>query len=243
MEFDNSFTVRAPLSLVWHFMLDAQEVAPCVPGAQLTEMVDETHHKGTMKVKLGAVQMTYRGELEMQPDEANHTITLQAKGTETRGSGGASGTFTTRLSEPEDGVTHVQIHTKVDVTGRVAQFGRGIMQDVANRLIKDFASCLEQKLAARAQPQEETAEQAPTTSESQTTTGPATPQPAPAAAAVTATSPPPTPATVSPPPPRPPAPSASAQGNELRLQDLLIEIARSRLAAGLRALAALIEPK
>ncbi len=148
MEFSNSFTVRAPIEDVWTFMLDAREVAPCVPGATLTESLDATHHRGTVKVKLGAVQMSYRGELEIFPDEATRTIELRARGTETRGSGGASGVFHSTLTVTDDGSTLVEIQTKVDVTGRVAQFGRGIMQDVASRMIKEFAGCLEAKIMA-----------------------------------------------------------------------------------------------
>jgi carbon monoxide dehydrogenase subunit G len=148
MDFTNEFTVDAPLATVWEFMQNAEEVTPCVPGASITEQIDDTHYKGTVKVKLGAVQMSYRGEMEMVPDEGDRTITLQAKGRETRGSGGASGTVTTRLVDAGDGRTKVEIHSQIDVTGRVAQFGRGIMQDVANRLIKDFAACLEQKMTA-----------------------------------------------------------------------------------------------
>lgn len=257
MEFTNTFTVQAPLQLVWKFMLDANEVAPCVPGAQLTETLDETHYKGTVKVKLGAVQMTYRGELEMQPDEPNRTITLRAKGTETRGSGGASGTFTTQLTEPEEGVTHVEILSKVDVTGRVAQFGRGIMQDVANRLIKEFASCLEKKLEARSAPQEQAGETqaAASTAPAASATAPPSTDLSPQAASSTSnpsalpapagSSSPPSASTSGAPPPAPPPPTAPSApgGNELRVQDLVADIVRSRLAAGLRALASYIEPK
>jgi uncharacterized protein len=146
MDFTNSFNVTAPLEHVWEFMLKADEVTPCVPGAQLTESLDDLHHKGMVKVKLGPVAMTYRGELEMRPDHASHTITLYAKGTEIRGIGGASGRITTSLSKTDDGGTQVQIVSQVDVSGKVAQFGRGIMQDVANRMTKQFASCLEEKL-------------------------------------------------------------------------------------------------
>jgi carbon monoxide dehydrogenase subunit G len=226
-------------------MTDAQEVAPCVPGAQITDVVDETHYKGTVKIKLGAVQMTYRGELEMRADQDLHTIVLQARGTETRGSGGASGTFTTTLTQPEDGVTQVEIKSRVDVTGRVAQFGRGIMQDVANRMIKDFASCLEAKLAARSQ---QGNVESPSVSEPPRPEQQAASQVAPSApasenvahvvrAGASSNTPPPTP----PPPTR--MPSAPTPSTELRLADLLADIARARLAAGLRALAKLVEPK
>lgn len=151
MEFDNQFTVRAPLDQVWTFMQNAQEVAPCVPGAAITDIIDHTHYRGTAKIKVGPVQMLYRGDLEMEPDEAQHVITLRAKGSEARGGGGASGTVTTRLTSTTDGGTQVDIHSQVDVSGRAAQFGRGLMQDVATKLIKDFAQCLQRKIEAERQ--------------------------------------------------------------------------------------------
>jgi uncharacterized protein len=243
MEFTNTFDVQAPLQVVWDFMLDAYEVAPCVPGAQITDTVDEQHFKGMMKIKLGAVQMNYRGDLEMDPDEGSRVITLRAKGSEMRGSGGASGTVTTRVSEGADGMTHVEIHSKIDVTGRVAQFGRGIMQDVSNRLIKEFAKCLESKLqdrlspvASAAQRQAET-DAAATEAEIVTETKPSSRPPAPAVSAGDAEARRDTSAMVAPPP------RTSSPPAELRLQNLILDITRARLAAGLRKLASVIEPK
>ena len=244
MEFTNTFDAQAPLQVVWDFMLDALEVAPCVPGAQITDTVDERHFKGMMKIKLGAVQMTYRGELEMDPDEGSRVITLRARGSEIRGSGGASGTVTTRVSEGSDGMTHVEIHSKIDVTGRVAQFGRGIMQDVSNRLIKEFAKCLESKLHDRlnrvdpsaAEQQAKTSAPA-TEAEIVRETKPSLAPPAPPASAGDAEARRTTSA-VAAPPPRTSSPPA-----ELRLQNLIFDITRTRLAAGLRKLASVIEPK
>ncbi len=238
MEFTNSFTVQAPLTEVWTFMLDAQEVAPCVPGAQITETIDERHYKGTVKVKLGAVQMNYRGEMELDPDEAARRIILRAKGSELRGSGGASGTVTTFLVERPDGGTEVNIHSQIDVTGRVAQFGRGIMQDVANRLIREFAQCLEQKIIA----QSGTAQQAPVQDSE-----PAPPSKAAAEPAMSST------ATTLPPAQAPTAVNTANQASgsgsssdaarELNIANLVVEITRSRLAALLRGVASRLDPK
>jgi len=227
MEFDNSFSVKAPIERVWAIMIDAEEVAPCVPGAQLVESVDKTHHKGTVKIKLGAVQMTYRGELEMQPDEAARVIVLRAKGTETRGSGGASGVITNRLSEPEPGVTKVDIHSQIDVTGRVAQFGRGIMQDVATRLIKDFSACLEAKVSAVPAGESGGSEAAPSPPSGEQVDQPAPPG-----------TPRPTTTTTTPSIPR-----AYAAPSEIKAMSLIADVARSRLAALLRAAAGKIEPR
>jgi carbon monoxide dehydrogenase subunit G len=234
MDFTNSFTASAPLTTVWEFMLNAREVAPCVPGAQITEEVDATHYKGTIKVKLGAVQMSYRGELEMQPDEATHTIVLSGKGSEARGSGGAAGTMTVSLSPDEKG-TQVTVNSQVDVTGRVATFGRGIMQDVANRLTKQFASCLADKLS-ESPASDESAQAA------EAEAGAVNDAAAPAAtggmtseARVGAPAPSRAPVQTSQP--------TSGASNELRVVDILADIARARTAALLRSLATWIEPK
>lgn len=238
MEFTNSFTVLAPLSEVWTFMLDAQEVAPCVPGAQITETIDERHYKGTVKVKLGAVQMNYRGEMELDPDEAARRIILRAKGSELRGSGGASGTVTTFLVEGPDGGTEVNIHSQIDVTGRVAQFGRGIMQDVANRLIREFAQCLEQKIVA----QSGTAQQAPVQDSEPAQPANAVAEPA---MSSTATTPPPAQASTAVNTADQASRSGSGSGaaKELNIANLAVDIARSRLAALLHGVASRLDPK
>jgi hypothetical protein len=163
---------------------------------------------------------------------------LRAKGTEIRGSGGASGTVTTTLRE-ENGATTVDMASQVDVTGRVAQFGRGIMQDVSNRLIRDFARCLESQLSADAVNAEETLAPTeevvqPTTSASSESevireTVPASSMPTPETGRL------PTPAMS---PPRPPQPTT-----EIRPMQLLADVARSRLAQLLRLAASRIEPK
>ena len=234
MDFTNTFTVNAPLDQVWALLMQPEEVTGCVPGAAITEKIDDRHFKGTVKVKLGAVQVTYRGEMEMQPDEPAHTIVLTGKGTEARGSGGASGGMTVALSAAGN-ATEVKIDSQVDVTGKVATFGRGIMQDVANRLTKQFAGCLAAKLEGS------TAEPAPGSAagrpaEPQAEPAPAALPPSSQAAAQTPQSSPATLQTET----RPVTPS---QTQELRIADILADIARARTAALLRALASWIEPK
>lgn len=250
MDFTNSFTVNVPLQQVWEYMLDAEKVTPCVPGAELTEIIDQSHFKGTVKVKLGAVQMSYRGDLEMEPDDASHSIVLRAKGTEMRGSGGASGTVTTRLTESE-GSTTVVMESHVDVTGRVAQFGRGIMQDVANRLVKDFARCLEVQLTAASgageaatapaasaaasgaqEPRETPTASAPAVAPEQETR--AEPSQAPSSSPPYAPQTPPVPSTQ--------PVSYSPPSTEIKPLELVVDITRSRLASLLRFVASKIEP-
>jgi carbon monoxide dehydrogenase subunit G len=146
MEFQHSFTVAAPRDQVMLHLQRVQEVAPCVPGAQITEQIDVHRFKGLVKVKLGAVSMTFRGELQLDVDDAASQITLSGKGQELRGGSGTSGSVIATLAENEPGVTTVSLSSRVDVSGRLAQFGRSIIPDVAGRLIKDFAACLEKKL-------------------------------------------------------------------------------------------------
>lgn len=147
MEFENNFSVKAPVERVWSYLLDVQAVAPCVPGAALTEVVSDTEYKGTVKIKLGAVQVNYRGTLVLKEvDDAAHRVVISASGSETRGTGSASGTVTSTITQEDANTTSVHMVSEIVVTGRVAQFGRNIMQDVANRLIREFAKCLEANL-------------------------------------------------------------------------------------------------
>lgn len=240
MEFTNEFSVTAPIDQVWPILVDAEAVAPCVPGARITEVIDSTHYRGTVKVKLGAVQMSYRGELEMRADEAARTITLVAKGTEARGSGGASGTFTIALAPTDSGGTHVELHTQVDVTGRVAQFGRGIMQDVASRMIKEFAGCLEQKVEM---PSEEVAADIPGAEAARSASPSDLASGSPAASADSSRLAPAHSGAADAPPAHLPVEPAGSGGNELQLAPLLADLARGRLAAFLRAVASRVEPK
>jgi carbon monoxide dehydrogenase subunit G len=240
MEFSNEFTVHAPMERVWAVLTDAQQVAPCVPGAEITEVIDERHFKGQVKVKLGAVSVSYRGEMEMEADPDGHTITLRGKGTEARGSGGASGSMQVRLQQEGDAV-HVYITSQVDVTGRIATFGRGIMQDVSNRLIKEFASCVQGKIESGTGPEtdhgdsrgagsaassKDTEPQEHASVAAQPGQGQAAPVAAPAP---------------SPPLPRNPEPTRSG-GAEVNLTALMRDVIRSRVAEGLRAIASRIEP-
>jgi uncharacterized protein len=146
MEFANSFVVASPPEVVFHSLQNVEEVAPCVPGAQITERAADGHFRGSVKVKLGAVQMTFRGDLRMASDESTRTIVLSGKGREIRGGSGASGTVTATVVGLPNDTTRVDLNSKVDVSGRLAQFGRSIIPDVAGRLIREFAACLEAKL-------------------------------------------------------------------------------------------------
>ncbi|HET8754693.1 MAG TPA: SRPBCC family protein, partial [Solirubrobacteraceae bacterium] len=147
MRMEQSFEVRGPLEQVWSALIDLERVAPCLPGAAITGRDEDGTYRGTFSVKLGPMTASYNGTIKVEDiDEAAHTATLKANGNDKRGQGGAHATIVNTVSE-RDGVTHVDAVTDFTITGRLAQFGRGgIMEDVSNRLMRDFATCLSQRL-------------------------------------------------------------------------------------------------
>jgi carbon monoxide dehydrogenase subunit G len=148
MRLEQAFEVEAPIADVWAALIDVERVAPCLPGAEITEAADDGTYRGTFEVKLGPTSASYRGTLEMESvDEAAHVATMKASGQDKRGQGTAKATIASRLSEA-NGATRVAVETDFTITGRLARFGRGgMMQDISNRLLRDFASCLQAKLA------------------------------------------------------------------------------------------------
>jgi uncharacterized protein len=156
MNFDNTFTVAAPIDEVWKAMLDVERVAPCVPGAQVLEQTGDNAYKVAIKVKLGPVSMTYSGDVEIvEQDDVARRAVMSAKAKESRGQGTADATVEMRLSQ-ENGATQGAIHTDVAISGRAAAMGQGIISDVSARLIDTFAGNLAQMLA---QPQAAAAQQ------------------------------------------------------------------------------------
>ncbi|WP_433176267.1 SRPBCC domain-containing protein [Actinoallomurus sp. CA-150999] len=168
MELDHEFTVPVPVEQAWQVLLDVERIAPCMPGAAL-DAAEADEFTGRLKVRLGAMTITYRGtaRISSRDDEA-HTVTIEASGKEARGSGTAAATVQATLHE-EDGHTRVAVHTKLNVTGRPAQFGRGILAEVGGKLIGRFADNLATELAseqpAAAETAGETAAGTPTASE------------------------------------------------------------------------------
>lgn len=147
MELINEFRVEAPIETAWATLTDIEGIAPCMPGAQLTE-IDGDDFKGSVKVKVGPITAQYRGKASfLEKDDANHRAVIDASGRDTRGAGNASATVTAQLSEDGTG-TRAVITTDLKVTGKVAQFGRGVMADVSEKLLGQFVECLEGKLAA-----------------------------------------------------------------------------------------------
>ena len=148
MQLETKFRVPVPAEQAWKVLLDVERVAPCVPGAELTEIVDERTWKGKASVKLGAVSLAYAGTVLMEErDDARRHAVLKAQGTETRGRGLASARITMRLEELDGGATRVVMLTDLNISGTVAQVGRGMIGDVSQKIANQFAANLSSMLA------------------------------------------------------------------------------------------------
>jgi carbon monoxide dehydrogenase subunit G len=148
MEIENEFDVPAPVDHVWTYLLDVERVAPCMPGAELTEVVDDHTWKGKVNMKLGPVSLAFAGTVTMQErDDQAKRIVLAAKGMEQRGKGAANASVTSWL-EQGDGVTNVKMRTDIHLTGTVAQLSRGLLPEVSRKLTQQFADCLLQSMGA-----------------------------------------------------------------------------------------------
>ncbi|WP_431930676.1 SRPBCC family protein [Nonomuraea jabiensis] len=146
MRFEHEFTVPVPIEQAWAVLLDVERVAPCLPGATL-DIFEGDEFTGRMKVKVGPIVVTYKGSARFEDvDKDSYTLTIQASGKEARGSGTASATVKARLAPVEE-ATKVTVETSFNVTGRPAQFGRGVMAEVGGRLIEKFAANLAELLS------------------------------------------------------------------------------------------------
>ena len=146
MQINNEFTVSVPIQEAWDIMLDLERVAPCLPGAAIQESQGD-EYQGTMKVKIGPITANYKGTVKVEEaDEENHRAVVQATGRDARGQGTASATIVSTL-QGEGEQTRVSVETDMHLTGRAAQFGRGIAQDVATKMLGQFADCLEKEIA------------------------------------------------------------------------------------------------
>jgi len=145
VKMENEFTVEAPVEQAWETLLDLERITPCLPGAALEEESGD-EYKGTMTIRLGPVTQKYNGTVSFEEtDEEARRAVLKADGKDARGQGTASATITSTLTE-EDGGTKVHVETDMHLTGRAAQFGRGVQQEVATKLINQFAECLEKEI-------------------------------------------------------------------------------------------------
>ena len=149
MELENSFAVAADIDTAWETLLDVEAIAPCMPGATLTSFHDD-EFTATVKVKLGPVTMNFAGAGRfVSKDASSHVAVIEASGKETKGAGTAGATITATLTSEGPQSTRATIVTDLTVTGKAAQFGRGVMADVSKKLISQFAANLEQVIAAR----------------------------------------------------------------------------------------------
>ena len=141
MKIEDQFHVDVPVDEAWKVLLDVERIAPCMPGAQLQE-IEGDEYRGIVKVKVGPITAQYKGAARIvDADDAAHTLVLKAEGRDTRGQGNASATVTATLTDDGTG-TLVHIDTDLNITGKVAQFGRGVMADVSSKLLGQFADNL-----------------------------------------------------------------------------------------------------
>src|SRR4051794_5614985 len=211
MKLQNDFVVDAPLDQTWATLLDIQRVAQCLPGARVEPGGDDGVHRGEMQLRLGPMTLAYKGTARMaEVEEDEHVATIEVQAKELKGQGTASARIRNRL-EPSGGATHVVVETDLNITGRPAQFGRGIMEDVAGKMLGDFAKRLETEvLSGNGHPPGEAAAAAPAG------------EPAPQASSA-------------PPPPK----SAPPQAEALDLGGVLLGPVAKRAAAGVGILALL----
>jgi carbon monoxide dehydrogenase subunit G len=147
VQLENSFTVPVPIDEAWRVLMDIERIAPCMPGAAL-DSVDGDDFTGRVKVKLGPINLTYQGKASfVERDETAHKAVIDARGKDQRGNGTAAAVITAKLA-PEGTVTRVDVVTDLNITGRPAQFGRGVMTDVGNKLLGQFADKLSAQLAS-----------------------------------------------------------------------------------------------
>lgn len=202
MDLQHRFSVPTPVEETWAHFQDIAALAQCFPGAQVTSADGDTF-AGTVKVKLGPIALVYTGSgTFVDKDDTGHSFKVDAKGKDKRGNGTAGAKVSLSMSDGADGGTDVEVLTDLNITGKPAQFGRGVMQDVSDKLLGQFVTCLEDRLSA-----------APAEAGPVAATGVAAPEPTPLAdAAAAATSSRPAPATAAPPvaAPRPVPPQDDA---------------------------------
>jgi uncharacterized protein len=162
VELTNEFRVSVPVEDAWAVLTDVERIAPCLPGAQLQE-IEGDEYRGIVKVKVGPITAQYKGKATFQTkDDAAHVAVLKAEGRDTRGQGNASALITATLTPDGDG-TEVKVVTDLTITGKVAQFGRGVLVDVSGKLLTQFVECLENDLLSGSSSAEPTTAEASAT--------------------------------------------------------------------------------
>jgi len=152
-EISQSFTLNAPIADVWEFLVDPERVAGCLPGAAITGKEGEDSYTGTMKVKVGPVASSYKGKVQFTNlDRESWTADLKASGQDVKGKGGADMTMTSRLTEQPGGETEVSVTSQVNITGILAQMGRGMIQEVSDQMFRQFSAGMKAELEQESAP-------------------------------------------------------------------------------------------
>jgi carbon monoxide dehydrogenase subunit G len=155
VKLESSFQVNAPPEKAWDLLMDVPRIVPCMPGATLDEVVDDSHWKATMQVKLGPIGLTFATDVERtEVDETAKRVVLGATARETRNRGRASATIESSLASVDSG-TRVDIVTDLSLSGTVAQYGRGMIEDISTQMVTSFAQCLEAQLGESAEDAEQ----------------------------------------------------------------------------------------
>lgn len=143
LRIEETFELRAPVDRTWRYLVDPRQVVNCLPGAELTEVKDQETFLGRVKVKVGPITAAYDGRVTITGrDDATHVVSMVGEGRERTGSGSAKMTMTSKLTPLADGATQVQVIADVDIVGKAAQFGRGVIESVNKQLFKQFTACL-----------------------------------------------------------------------------------------------------
>jgi carbon monoxide dehydrogenase subunit G len=150
MQIQNEFTVAQPAEPLWAYLLDVEKIAPCMPGAELTEAIDDTNWKGKVNVAFGPVKLSFAGTVTIaERDDAAHRVKLTAKGMEAKGKGAATAAVTSWLEpSPDPGSTIVKMDADITLTGAAAQLSRGLLPEISKKLTQQFADCLQASMVA-----------------------------------------------------------------------------------------------
>ena len=150
MQIQNEFTVAQPAEPLWAYLLDVEKIAPCMPGAELTEAVDDTNWKGKVNVAFGPVKLSFAGTVTIaERDDVAHRVKLTAKGMEAKGKGAATAAVTSWLEpSPDPGSTIVKMDADITLTGAAAQLSRGLLPEISKKLTQQFADCLQASMVA-----------------------------------------------------------------------------------------------
>jgi carbon monoxide dehydrogenase subunit G len=166
MDLNHSFSVNVPVDDAWRILTDVERIAPCLPGAKLEDISGDTY-SGFVKVKVGPIQAQFKGQASfVERDDAAHKAVLKGEGRDTTGKGNASALITAQLTAESPTSTKVTVDTDLNITGKVAQFGRGAMADISNKLLDQFVENLNQLIAASNAPADGAAPAAPAPSSS-----------------------------------------------------------------------------